>query len=425
MHRRKCLTFLFVLTSIPFGVSYSYSNQDPLALEEPVTLSTAVELALKRDPRLSLHEAIAESAEGQIDQAGVRPNPVVGAEVENVLGTGPFKDVQSLEVTLGVSQLIETANKRERRTELARSERELVDWERELLIAEIEADVRQAFTAALLWRESVALRREQLALAERSEEETARLVEAARSSQVELSRAGLAVRQAQFALQQAERELEAARGALAAMWGIVPSPAFAIEGALVLEESPPALDELLGLLPETATLARFDAVSRSREAALKLERARAKPDVEVFAGARYSNEGSGDGGFVVGVEMPWPLFDRNEGNIRSARARVRAVEHERESARRDLVRQLSAAYRDLTAAFQEAKAVEAELFPAAEETLNAMEAGYARGQFSQIAVLESRQTLFAVREAYLDALKRYAAAKTEIEALTRPSQFTR
>src|SRR5690606_1035304 len=134
-------------------------------------------------------------------------------------------------------------------------------------------------------------------------------------------------------------------------------------------------------------LERFTAVGRSRDAALKLERARAKPDVEVFAGARYANEGSGDGAFVVGVEMPWPLFDRNEGNIRSARARVRAVEHERESARRDLVRQLSAAYRDLTAAFHEAKAVETELFPAAEETLNAMEAGYARGQFSQIAVL--------------------------------------
>src|SRR5690625_3255832 len=136
MHRRKCLTLLFVLSSIPFGVSYSYSNQHPPALDEPVTLSAAVELALKRDPRLLLNEAVAESAEGQIDQAGVRPNPVVGAEVENVFGTGPFQDVESLEVTLGVRQLIETASKRERRTELAQSERDLVDWERELIVAE-------------------------------------------------------------------------------------------------------------------------------------------------------------------------------------------------------------------------------------------------------------------------------------------------
>src|SRR5690625_461698 len=421
MHRRKCLTFLFVLTNISFGIAYSNSNQDPLAFDKPVTLSTAVELALKRDPRLSLNEAIAGSAEGLIDQAGIRPNPVLGAEIENVLGTGPFQDVQSLEVTLGVRQLIETANKRERRTELARSERELVDWERELIVAEIEANVRQALTEARLWRESVALRQEQLALAERSEEETTRLVEAARSSQVELNRAGLAVRQARFALQQAERGLEATLDALAALWGITPAPVFEIEGELVLEESPPALDELLGLLPETATLARFDAVSRSRDATLKLERARAKPDVEVFAGARYSNEGSSDGAFVFGIKMPWPLFDKNEGNIRSARARVRAVEHERENARRNLVRQLSAAYRSLTAAFQEAKAVETEIFPAAEETLNQMDSGYARGQFSQIAVIESRQTLFAIREAYLDALKRYVAARTQIEALTRPA----
>lgn len=148
MHRRKCLTFLFILTNIPIGVVYS--NQGQPEFEEPVTLSTALELALKRDPRLYLNEAAAESAEGQIEQAGLRPNPIVGAEIENVLGTGPFRGVQALEVTLGVRQLIETANKRERRTELARSERELVDWERELIVADIEADVQQAFIDVLL-----------------------------------------------------------------------------------------------------------------------------------------------------------------------------------------------------------------------------------------------------------------------------------
>ncbi len=421
MYRHKSLTFLFALTSIPFAASYSYSHQDRLDFEEPITLSIAIELALKRDPRLLFYEAIAESAEGRIDQAGIRPNPVLGVEIENVLGTGPFKDAQSLELTLGVRQLIETANKRERRTELARRERELVDWERELLISQIEFDVRKAFTEVLLWQESVGLRQEQLTLAERSEEETSRLVEAARVPEVELSRASLAVGQARFALQQAESRLEAALDALAAIWGITASPTYPIEGTLRLEGLPPALPELLGLLPNTATLARFDTVSRSRDAELKLERARAKPDIEVFAGARYANEGRGNGAFVMGVEVPWPLFNRNEGNIRSARAGVLAVQHERESARRDLVRQLSAAHRDLTAAFYEAQAVETELIPAAEDTLERMETGYARGQFSLLAVLESRQTLVAVREAYLAALTRYANAQTEIETLTRPA----
>lgn len=424
MHRRICLTFIIVCTNVSWGISSSYNESDPLSFDQPVTLPSAIELALERDPRLTLNEAVADSAEGQIAQANVRPNPVVGAEVENILGTGPFQDVQSLEVTLGVRQLIETADKRERRTKLARSERELVDWERELLAAEIEAEVRRAFTEALLWRESVALRRDQLALAERSARETARLVEAARSSQVELTRADLAVRRARVALDRAERELTAARDALAAIWGVVPAPAFDIAGEVVLEESPPPLRELLALLPETATLERFEAVSKSREAALKLERARATPDVELFAGARYSNEGGGDAGFVAGVEIPLPLFDRNEGNIRSARARVRAVEHERRAARRGLARKLSAAYRELVSAYEEAEAVKTELFPGAEGTLNEMEAGYARGQFSQLAVLDSRQALFEVREAYLDALTRYTEAKTEIEALTRPTQLT-
>ena len=69
----------------------------------------------------------------------------------------------------------------------------------------------------------------------------------------------------------------------------------------------------------------------------------------------------------------------------------------------------------------EANAIESDLIVAAEQTLTDTEVGYQRGQFTLLAVLESRQTLFDVREAYLDAIIRYAEAKAEIEALTRPA----
>lgn len=193
-------------------------GQEPVGFEpETISYATALERAIVSNPRLYLNASEAEAAEGQIEQADLPPNPVVGFEAENFLGTGPITGVQGLELTLGVSQVIETADKRQHRTNLARKERALVDWQREVLLTELEAAVRAAFVDVLLAQDSVDLRKEQLALAQESEGETSRLVEAARSPQVELTRATLAVRQQQFSLDKAQRDLATTKTVLASL----------------------------------------------------------------------------------------------------------------------------------------------------------------------------------------------------------------
>lgn len=388
-----------------------------------VTFPEALQRALAADPRLPLQDSLAEAAEGQIEQADLRPNPVVGAEAENFLGTGPLQGVDALEVTLGISQTIETADKRARRTELARAERRLVDWDRERILADIESEVRSAFVEVLLAQQLVELRREQVALAERSATETERLVEAARSNQVEATRARLAVRRQTLALEQAERGLASAQTVLASFWGDTPSSDFTVEGGVQLEGDTPEFAELVVTLPRSVAIARFDAELKMREAVIDLEQALATPDFDIFGGARYFNEDDGEAAFLAGIEVPWPLFDQNQGNIRTARAQRNAVTHEREAQRRTLLIALNQAYQALVLAQADAKSIQADLLPAAEATLRDTETGYERGQFTLLSVLDSRQALFEIREAYLDALSRYAVAQSRIEALTRPASI--
>ncbi|MBC2602260.1 TolC family protein [Puniceicoccus vermicola] len=388
---------------------------------EPVDFEQALQLALDNDPRYDLVAERRDAADGQVEQAGVRPNPVIGAEAENFLGTGPVSGVQALEVTLGVTQVLETADKRRLRTELERQRLASFVWEAEQLESDIEAEVRKAFVEVLLSQQSVALREKQLELAERSLSETQGLVQNARSPQVEETRATLAVRRQEFLLRQSERDYESARADLASLWGMVPAPEFEVQGEIVLEEEIPSIEELAAVLPETVILKRFESDRQQRQAALELEEARATPDIEVYGGARYYNEDDGNLGFVAGVAVPWPLFDRNQGNIRSARAALRSVEYERESRRRELLLALNDSWRQLHAAYADARSIEADLLPAARETLEAAEEGYRRGQFTQVAVIDSRQELFALRESYLEALGRYAEALTAIENLTRPA----
>ena len=415
------LTSLIIILSTPFvGLA---AQDERIAGPVEITLGEALGRAIATDPRLQVNVAQAEAADGQIDQANLRPNPVVGAEMENFLGSGPFSGLDSLEVTLGISQVIETANKRASRVALARAERSLVDWDGEVLLARLESSIRSAFVEVLLAQEWIQLRKEQLSLAEQSLQETTRLVEAARSPKVEESRARLAVRQIEFTLQQARRRLATAKSVLSGFWGESGGSDFFAVGKIRLEETPPEFSGLVAKLGRTAALARFEAEERSRVAALDLEEARSKPDVEVFAGGRYFNEAEGNIGFLAGVEVPWILSDQNQGNIRTARAELRAVSYESAATRRELLIDLNQAYQKALNARADALTIQADLLPSAQDTLNDIQAGYERGQFSQLTLLEGRSALFEVREAYLEALWRYAVGQAEIEALTRPSNL--
>ncbi|MCF7993773.1 MAG: TolC family protein [Chromatiaceae bacterium] len=410
---------LLVLIALPIGSLCAQAPSD--AASGAMTLADALQRAVAAEPRLQLNATRAEAAEGRIEQANLRPNPVIGVEAENFLGTGPLSGVQGLEITIGISQVIETAGKRVRRTGLARAERALLDWDRQTILAELEASVRAAFVEVLLAQQRLQLREEQLALAERSAAETSRLVEAARSPEVERTRAQLAVREQAFAVQQAARRLATAKSVLASFWGGAGETGFSVVGRVRLDPELPSFDQLAAQLADTAALARYSAQERVREAALDLEMARAKPDVEVFAGTRYFNERDGDVAFLVGVEVPWTLFDLNQGNIRSARAELKAVSDERDAIHRERVIELNRAYQQAQGAQAEAHEIQSQLLPAADATLRATEEGYQRGQFNQLAVLESRSALFRVRETYLDALRRYSTAQADIEALTRPA----
>ncbi|WP_233246171.1 TolC family protein [Coraliomargarita sinensis] len=417
---QKSIQVLFILL-LPLGsLPAKAANETG---DDALTFTQALQRAMTADPRLELNTILAEASDGQVEQAKLRPNPVIGTEVENFLGTGPLRGVQGLEVTLGVSQVIETAEKRRRRTELAAAERSLVDWEREMLVARIETSVRSAFIDVLLAQQMLGLREEQLDLAKRSAAETARLVDAARSPKVEQTRAELSVRRQAFAKQQAEREYAAAKSVLASFWTDSAPRDFVVAGEVALDSATPEFSQLAAKLSNTAAVARYSAVEESRKAALDLERARATPDVEIFAGGRYFNEEEGEAAFLVGVEVPWPVFDKNQGNIHTARAKLRAVGLERQATHRELMMALNRAYQQRISAQAEADAIQSELLAAAEATLRDTEEGYERGQFQQLAVLDSRSALFEVREAYLEALRRYAAAQAEIEALTRPAKL--
>jgi len=419
MYYGKLLFIEVLLISVTGFIELSYAETAAL-----LNFDQALQRAILNNPNLESFDSRSDAAEGLKEQAGLKPNPNLTTEIKDFLGSGPFNDIDSLEITVGLNQLIERGGKRSRRTEFAQRQMDLIKWDKAVFLTEMRYKVHSAFVNVLISQQFVELNRELLQLAQDSLDAVNRLVKSASVTKVEASRADLALKQREFELQRAESSLYKVKSVLAVLWGLSEPPDFQATGKLTLITSPPPLESLIPLVEQTPELARFEAKIRIRETALEIERAQAIQDVSVFAGIRGFNE-SDNTAFLAGFAIPLPIHDRNQGNIHAALAQVRQANAEREIQRRDLIAAIVNSYQNLIQAYEEASILKEQLLPLAESTQVETEIGYQRGLFTLIAVLESRGNLFEIHNQFLDALKRYQLAQATIERLTLPAMVTR
>ena len=93
----------------------------PVAQDAPVyTLDQAVSAAGGSAPAAEAATAGIDAARAGRTVAGLRPNPVVQGQVENVIGSGPYRGVRSAETTVGFAIPIELGGKRGARVAVAR-----------------------------------------------------------------------------------------------------------------------------------------------------------------------------------------------------------------------------------------------------------------------------------------------------------------
>ena len=389
-------------------------------LENPagtLTLRQALRLAVLQNPELAAADTAVRAAEGRLLQAGLRPNPSVFYEAENLVGSGPYRRAAQSESTLQISQLIELGGKRAARVRVAASERDLSGFDYEGKRVDVLVAATRAFIQTLAAQERQATAEETARLAGELVPAIQRRVDAGAANAVEVTRAQNAVATARIEAQQAARDLATARQRLAAAWG-ADAPRFsAVAGDLDRLPPVPALETLAARLEENPAVARYAAETMQRRAALTQARAAAVPDVTVALGPRYLAE-NGDVTARLNVSLPLPLFDRNQGNIRAARAELVRADQLRRAAGNGLAVALQDAYRSLLAARQEIDTLQGTLLPGAENAARQVDEGYAAGRFGLLDVLDTRRTLVGARLQLLNARAAYHGALCEIEGLT-------
>lgn len=390
-----------------------------------ITLADALARTLRGSPELAAYNYELRAAEARILQAGLRPNPELGLDIENPTGSGPYQSADQMENTLTLSQLIELGGKRPARIFEAEAGRALVEWEYQVKRVEVLKAATLAFIDALAAQRRLELAEEVVKVSGDAVTEAEQRIGVGKVSPVEGIRAKVAVSSARIDVEQARRDIATARGNLAAQWGAREADFGAVRGDLDQHAAGPSLQTLRQRLLGNPDLARWTAEREKREAMLAKEQTLARPDVTLFAGPRLIGKGE-DATFVAGFSIPLPISNRNQGNIAEARANLDKLAEEKHAAEARAFAALNEAYQKLTGAGREVAILEESVIPGAQDAEKQLNEGYLAGRFTQFEVLDARRTLNAARAQQVRALADFQKARAEIDALTaRPTELPR
>jgi cobalt-zinc-cadmium efflux system outer membrane protein len=392
---------------------------DVVPVAEPngvITLRGALAVALMRNPQLKAFSWEVRAAQARQLQAGLAPNPDFEVEVEGIGGTGTRSGLDRAETTIFLSQLIELGDKRTRRTELAALEKRLAGWDYEAKRLDVFTEVNKAFVDVLAQQERVKLAEDSVELSREVLDTVARRVEAGKDSPVEQTKGQVAVASAEIGLDKAASALESARKRLSATWA-EKSPEFEkAAGQLDSIVPVPALEELTDLIDQNPEMARWAVEMDQRRAAVELAKANSIQDVRLGGGLQHYNSAD-EKAFVVGVAVPIPVFNRNQGNVLEARHKLEQGLARRHAAETAIHTALVETYARLSSSFNEATALREKVVQGAQSAFDAANEGYRAGKLGFLDVLDAQRTLFEARAKYIDALAAYHSAKADVERL--------
>jgi cobalt-zinc-cadmium efflux system outer membrane protein len=153
-----------------------------------------------------------------------------------------------------------------------------------------------------------------------------------------------------------------------------------------------------------------------RRALVDVERSKGVPDLTLSVGAKRDNE-LGRTQAIVGISIPLPFFDRNQGATYEALKRAEKASDEHQAARIRVLTELQQAWSQLNVASASARTLKSTVLPAAQQAYDAATKGFEAGKFGFLDVIDAQRSLLQARARYLTALSTSNQAATAIDRL--------
>ncbi len=408
----RCAVILVASTSLQATAIAAPILPDSIAaVTGPLTLERALGLTSRYAPTLQAARLRAQAARARIADAGRRPNPTLNATEENF--GGQFGGSRR-EATMAISQVLEIGGDRSARAGTAEAESRLASAEANTVEREGLALAADRFIAAWSLQARLGRLQEGEALTAQAIHAATERFQAGASPRLDILRAESRATTQAVERQRAESELTVARQELALGWGSVTAT---FDSLVTSDQVVPS--DTAGSQPrlsEHPELTRASAAEALASARVHAAAAARRPDLTLSGGVRHLEEVSGTG-FLIGAEVPLPLWNRGNGGVTAAHRDLDAATAERRATEQQLQVAFAAATERVKAAAARYDTLRLRALPARAQIVDELLRGYRTGRSNYADLVTEQSNLLETELAIIDAQADLLRAQLRLELL--------
>src|SRR5216684_4175082 len=426
---RRVIRFVVSFSWALFFVALPGRSQTIPSEQKRITLEELQQMALQTNPTFRQSAANIQAAEGRKKQSGSYPNPTVGYQGEQIRG-GAF---HGGEQGIFVQQDIVLGGKLGLNRKIFDQELKQAETEAEEQKLRVVTNVRMSYIQALAAQQTLELRQNLSKLSNDAVETSHQLANVGQADAPDVLESEVEAQQAQLAVTMAEKNQQRVWKALAAVLGNPRLPLMKLEGKL--EDTPPVnADELVEKIVNESPAVRIAELGVKRaEAALVREKREPIPDLQLRGGLQQNGELLSNGravglqGFAdVGVRIP--IFNRNQGNIATARADAERAKREVERVKLVLRERAASVVQTYTFSQAAVDRYKNQMIPRAQKAYEMYTKKYQEMAAAYPQVLIAQRTLMQLEVSYITALESFATSSLSLQSylltdgLEAPSQ---
>lgn len=377
-----------------------------------ITYQTLPDRIRKSNPDLAAARYLINEAVGRENQSGKLENP------ELMIGTALGARFQERSLSIGFSQKFPMTNRlRLEKTigkiKLQTATAEVSDMERKLV-----AQSRQALIDVLALHQRRRLLKDQIKIASEFSAALKSLAEKGEISIIDAGQARLLNLQITTELRELDAEEKAFNGVIKPLLGMKLTEPLIIGGNIETMRAtrlPVDLDRRGDI-----RAAKYSINGAIQE--VELEKARRYDDIEISSFASIERAEDAPSGFEndtfvgIGITIPLPLWNKNEGNIESAKARVSRKKLELTALEQAIRHQSKASSEEMRVWSKLVQEIDGILIPEADKQLKLTEKSYLEGLSDIQTVLRSREQKLKLQSSRITALKNFHKARAAYES---------
>jgi len=363
------------------------------ANDSVLTLQAVLHLVAARNPLLASLDLRREAAQGNIIQAGVRPNPELEAEIEEFGWDAPGFDESG--ITVSLSQEFELFGQRGARRKVAEVKGQATEFDARVVAFDLYLETRARYYQLAHAQEQYDLSDISIGLAEDIVATIQERINKGAALESELLLARLELQRARLARANAALDIETARISLTSLWDGDST------GIRVVIPAEPEIEAIFDRISEsmadsTRELLALDNHRERLKAERHLAAAEVKPNLTLSGGYKRSVADRSNS-LLFGLALPLPFRNQNRGILHSLDAEIQQIDFERQQARLESTAAIASGVARLRQLNHHHANLDDELLPIAEEAYRTMQTLYQLGRLPYTSLLEANRALVELK----------------------------